>query len=100
MSATFFWKSTCTTCRDARAVVRRLSPGIGDRNYAKDPLSAEEVSAILAAAGSVLAVMNSRHEIAKTRGWKEKPPSVADFTAAVLALLRRQLAADTRRQAG
>jgi len=42
----------------------------------------------------VASVINTRHEIAKARGWKDAPPSKAEFTKAVLEennLLRRPI---------
>jgi len=63
-----------------------------ERNYHKEPLTRAEVEAIVRAAGSVAAVLNTRHATAKSRGWKDAPPSRAAFVAAVLEepnLLRR-----------
>lgn len=62
-----------------------------DRDDHKDPLTAEEVRGIVAAAGSVGAVLNRR--VARERGRTE--PDVETFGAAVLedsnGLLRRVL---------
>ena len=45
----FFWKSTCTTCRDARSFLRReLSADLDERDYAKVPLSASELKDLFA----------------------------------------------------
>lgn len=74
--------------------MRELFPGIEERNYAKAPLTPEEVGEIVDAAGGVAAVINVRHEIAKARGWKDAPPSRAEFVAAAVAepnLLRRPI---------
>jgi arsenate reductase-like glutaredoxin family protein len=63
-------------------------------NYAKSGLTDATVRAIVAAAGSVAAVLNTRHATAKDKGWVDKPPSVADFAKAVVAdanLLRRPI---------
>ena len=63
-------------------------------NYAKKPLDADTITAIVRAAGGVAAVLNTRHEIAKTRGWNEDPPREADFVAAAAKepnLLRRPI---------
>lgn len=52
------------------------------------------MESIVAAAGSVDAVLNTRHALAKERGWKETPPTTAEFAAAVLGepnLLRRPI---------
>ena len=63
-------------------------------NYAKAGLTEATVKAIVAAAGGVAAVLNTRHATAKDKGWVDKPPSVAEFAKAVVAdvnLLRRPI---------
>jgi arsenate reductase-like glutaredoxin family protein len=73
--------------------VRELAPDTEERNYAKEPLKAAEVKAILAVA-PVAEVLNTRHKTAKENGWKEKAPSKAAFTKAVVEennLLRRPI---------
>lgn len=45
-------------------------------------------------AGGVAAVLNTRHAIAKERGWKDAPPDADTFVAAVVKepnLLRRPI---------
>jgi arsenate reductase-like glutaredoxin family protein len=95
MSITFYWKSTCSSCRDARKIVRELSLDAVEREYGtKKPLSEEEVLGIVKAAGSVAAVLNARHEIAKEKGWKSTPPDAATFAKAVTEesnLIRRPI---------
>jgi arsenate reductase (glutaredoxin) len=50
--AKFFWKSTCTTCRDARSFLRNdLGIELDERDYAKNPLSAAELKALFGDAG-------------------------------------------------
>jgi Spx/MgsR family transcriptional regulator len=45
----FFWKSTCTTCRDARTFLRNdLGAELDERDYAKIPLSAAELKELFA----------------------------------------------------
>ncbi len=45
----FFWKSTCTTCRDARSFLRtELGADLDERDYAKVPLSASELKELFA----------------------------------------------------
>ncbi len=91
---TLYWKSTCTTCRDARKALRAANIPFVDVDYAKVPLDAATVLKLVAAAGSVAAVLNTRHAIAKQHGWKTAPPSAAVFAAAVAQepnLLRRPL---------
>lgn len=89
---TLFWKSTCTTCREARSALKAKNIDFIDRNYSKDPISASEVTQIVAAVGSVAAVLNTRHAIAKEKNWAAQAPDVQTFAAAVVAepnLLRR-----------
>jgi arsenate reductase (glutaredoxin) len=97
MTASLFWKSTCTTCRDARKFLQDSEIAFEDYNYVKQPLTEALVLKIVAAAGSVEAVLNTRHEIAKQNGWKQTPPSSKVFAAAVLKetnLLRRPIFLD------
>jgi arsenate reductase-like glutaredoxin family protein len=74
--------------------VRKLSKDARERNYAKDPLQRPEIDAIVKAAGSVGAVLNTRHATAKAHGWKDKAPAKSTFIKAALAepnLLRRPI---------
>lgn len=94
MAATLYWKSTCTTARAVRAILRARHPDLGDRNYAKEPLTLPEVLALVDAAGGVAQVLNTRHALAKAQGWSEQAPDAARFAAAVLQdgnLLRRPI---------
>lgn len=68
--------------------------------YSKTGLTAAQVEAIVAKAGSVAAVLNTRHAIAKEKGWATDPPSAAVFAKAVVAepnLLRRPILIDGKR---
>jgi arsenate reductase-like glutaredoxin family protein len=52
------------------------------------------VKELVAAAGSVAAVLNTRHAIAKAQGWVANPPDAATFAKAVakdVNLLRRPI---------
>lgn len=74
--------------------MRELAPGAEERNYAKTALTRADVEDLLDAAGSVSAVLNTRHATAKDRGWKDAPPERAVFVDAVLAepnLLKRPI---------
>ena len=73
-------------------LVLGIDPDIHERNYAKVPLTKAEIERIVKAAGGTDAVLNTRHKVAKEKGWKEKAPSKAAFVAAALEdnnLLRR-----------
>lgn len=77
--------------------MRKLQVELDEVNYAKAPLSAATVEAIIAKAGSVAAVMNTRHATVKANGWVAAPPSARAFAAAVAAepnLLRRPIVVD------
>jgi arsenate reductase-like glutaredoxin family protein len=52
-------------------------------NYAKTGLDEATVLAIVAGAGSVAAVLNTRHATAKAKGWVDSPPSAAAFARVV-----------------
>lgn len=67
---------------------------IEEINYAKTGLTEATVLDIVAKAGSVAAVLNTRHATAKDKGWVASPPSAAVFAKAVAAdanLLRRPI---------
>lgn len=66
-------------------------------NFAKAGLTEATVREIVAKAGSVAAVLNTRHATAKEKGWVASPPSAAVFAKAVVAdvnLLRRPIIID------
>jgi len=74
--------------------VEKLDADAVLHNYAKEPLTRKDVEAILKAAPSLAAVMNTRHKTCRASGWKEKAPSKATFVKAVLEepnLLRRPI---------
>jgi arsenate reductase-like glutaredoxin family protein len=53
------------------------------RDYAKQPLTKAELEELIEA-NNVSAFLNTRHEIFKASGWKEKPPTKAQAIAAIL----------------
>jgi len=90
-------KSTCTSCRDAKAALKAKGIEAEILDYARKPLPAAIVEAIVEKAGSVAAVLNTRHETAKAKGWAEKPPAAKAFAKAVEAevnLMRRPILID------
>ena len=63
-------------------------------NYAKSALDADTVKALVAKAGGVKNVLNTRHAIAKEKGWADSPPDADTFAKAVVKevnLLRRPI---------
>ena len=63
-------------------------------NYAKTGLSEAVVKDLVAKAGGVAPLLNTRHALVKAKGWVAKPPSVDTFAKAVAAdanVLRRPI---------
>jgi arsenate reductase-like glutaredoxin family protein len=47
--ARFYWKSTCSTCRNARAFLRDdLAIDLDERDYAKQPFTLDELKSLFA----------------------------------------------------
>ena len=74
--------------------MRKRQVDMDEIDYAKQALDEPTVRAIVAAAGSVAAVLNVRHATAKAKGWAAKPPDAATFAKAAAAepnLLKRPI---------
>lgn len=74
--------------------MRKTGLELHEVNFAKGGLDEATVKSIVAAAGSVGAVLNTRHATAKEKGWVESPPDAAAFAKAVAKdpnLLRRPI---------
>jgi arsenate reductase-like glutaredoxin family protein len=74
----------------------RKQPGLEleEINYAKTGLDAETVKSLVAKAGGVKHVLNTRHALAKENGWADTPPDADTFAKAVakdVNLLRRPI---------
>lgn len=66
-------------------------------DYGKTGLTQATVEDIVAKAGGVAKVLNTRHATAKQNGWVDKPPAVSTFAKAVVEdvnLLRRPILID------
>jgi arsenate reductase-like glutaredoxin family protein len=74
--------------------LRNAGHELTEINYAKAPLDEETVTKLVDKAGGVAAVLNTRHAIAKEKGWADKPPDTKTFAKAVVKdvnLLRRPI---------
>ena len=74
--------------------MRSAGHDIEEVNYARTGLTEQQVLDIVARAGSVAAVLNTRYATAKQNGWATAPPTAAVFARAVAAdanLLRRPI---------
>ena len=63
-------------------------------DYSKTALDEATVRGIVDKAGGVAAVLNTRHALAKEKGWVARPPDVATFARSVSTepnLLRRPI---------
>ena len=73
---------------------------IEEIDYGKTGLSQATVEELVTKAGSVAAVLNTRHATAKEKGWVANPPAASVFAKAVVAdvnLLRRPILIDGNR---
>ena len=69
-------------------------PETKERRYRKEPFSRAELKRLLDGMDDWHDAINTRHKIAKTEGWADKPPSLTKFVAAAVEepnLLRRPL---------
>jgi Spx/MgsR family transcriptional regulator len=74
----FIWKSTCSTCRDARRFLRdELGIDLDERDYAKQPFSVDEL-ADLFAESDPREYLNPRSPAFKAMGLSGKTLSPAD----------------------
>lgn len=74
--------------------MRKSGIELEEVNYAKSALDAATVKTLVTKAGGVKHVLNTRHAIAKEKGWVESPPDADTFAAAVAKepnLLRRPI---------
>jgi arsenate reductase-like glutaredoxin family protein len=74
--------------------LRKTGLELDEVNYAKTPLDESTVRSIVSAAGSVGGLVNTRHAIAKEKGWVQNPPDADTFVKAVVKdpnLLRRPI---------
>ena len=90
----FLYKSTCTTCRDARAFLRNLgSLELDERDYAKLPFNADELRAIFKD-GDPRDYLNPRSPAYKAMGLARKSLTRDDAITLMLRdsnLLKRPL---------
>lgn len=90
---TFYYKSTCSTCRKAKALLQELGIAADERDMSKNPLSAAEVR-ILIGDRELKPFLNTRTEMYRERGMKTNPPA-KDEAISLMAenanLIRRPL---------
>jgi Spx/MgsR family transcriptional regulator len=71
---TFYFKSTCTTCRKARAFLQQLGAEFQERDMTKSPLSEAELRDLIGDR-DIIPFLNTRNEMYRERRMKANPPS-------------------------
>lgn len=92
MSPVLWMKSTCTTCRNAKAQLAALGIGVEIRDYAKQPLEAAELERLLPEDPS--SMLGSRSPKYKELGLKDRKLTRAEAIALMVQdnnLLRRPI---------
>lgn len=93
---TLYYKSTCSTCRKARALLQELGVPFAERDMSKQPLSGAEVRALIGER-DLKPFLNFRNEMYRERGMKANPPSQEEAIALMAEnpnLIRRPLLVD------
>lgn len=70
----FFYKSTCSTCRKAKALLAELSVAVEERDMSKRPLTHAELTALVGDR-DIIPFLNPRNEQYREQGMKANPPS-------------------------
>jgi arsenate reductase (glutaredoxin) len=90
---TFYYKSTCSTCRKAKALLNELGVSLEERDMSKRPLSAAELKELIGERDH-LPFLNPRNDEYRERKMKANPPAKDDairLMAANANLVRRPL---------
>jgi arsenate reductase len=90
---TFYYKSTCSTCRKAKALLQELGLAVEERDMSRQPLAADELRTLIGDR-EIKPFLNTRTEMYRDRGMKANPPA-KDEAIALMAenanLIRRPL---------
>lgn len=93
MTVRFLWKSTCSTCRQAKSFLTEHGINTEARDLKKQPLTLVEAQAVLRLR-PLQDLLNFRHDAAKKGKWKKRLPSLDDAASAVaddVNVLRRPI---------
>jgi arsenate reductase (glutaredoxin) len=91
--AVFYYKSTCSTCRNARKLLQELGRPFEERDMSRGPLSADELRALIGER-DIRPFLNPRNELYRERGMKAAPPAKEEAIALMAEnpnLIRRPL---------
>ncbi len=90
---TFYYKSTCSTCRKARALLAELKVSAEESDMSRSPLSAPELDSLIGER-TFTDFLNPRNEEYRERGYRLNPPSreeALERMAANANLVRRPI---------
>lgn len=73
MTPRFLYKSTCSTCRKARALLQELGARVEERDMSRQPLDEAEVRALVGER-EITPFLNFRNDLYRERGMKQSPP--------------------------
>lgn len=91
--AIFYYKSTCSTCRKAKALLAELSARVEERDMSRQPLTEPELRALVGER-EIAPFLNPRNELYRERKMKANPPPRDEAFALLAAspnLVRRPL---------
>lgn len=94
--ATFYYKSTCSTCRKAKALLAELGQRVEERDMSKTPLTRAELEQLVGDR-DIVPFLNPRNDEYRERKMKTSPPGreeALDRMAANPNLVRRPLLVD------
>jgi Spx/MgsR family transcriptional regulator len=94
--AVFYYKSTCSTCRKARALLAELGLNSEERDMSKNPLTRDELEQLIGDR-AIVPFLNPRNDEYRERGMRTNPPGredALDSMARNANLIRRPLLVD------
>jgi len=78
--STFYYKSSCSTCRKAKSFLQELGAQVDERDMSKSPLSEPEVRALIGER-EIRPFLNTRNELYRERKMSANPPSKEEAIA-------------------
>src|SRR5437660_1685756 len=72
--ATFYYKSTCSTCRKARALLKELGAEVEERDMYRSPLDETELRALVGER-EIKPFLNTRNDLYHERQMGKNPPT-------------------------
>ncbi|MEZ4703588.1 MAG: ArsC/Spx/MgsR family protein [Bdellovibrionota bacterium] len=95
----FFYKSSCTTCRNAKKYLKDRGATVTERDMTKSPLRLEEIDALIGKR-DYIPFLNTRNALYREKNFKENPPTrkqALEWMAKEPNLIKRPLLVDGAR---